>query len=84
MGTDSTGFTLDKSSGQILLAGTLDRETNPSYSLLVKATDSANTVTATVALTVTDENDNAPVFNPNSYRLIIISAEHLKRILAKA
>jgi hypothetical protein len=66
--TAPSGFTLDQLSGQILLAGTLDRETTPSYSLLVQATDSTNSVTATVALTVTDENDNAPVFSPNSYR----------------
>ncbi|XP_053376783.1 cadherin-23-like [Mercenaria mercenaria] len=66
--TATTDFTLDQSSGQILLAGTLDRETTPDYSLLVEASDGTNAVTATVTLTVTDENDNAPIFNPNSYR----------------
>ncbi|XP_060602144.1 cadherin-23-like isoform X2 [Ruditapes philippinarum] len=67
VGTPPTGFTLDQLSGQILLAGTLDRETTPSYSLLVQATDTTNSVTATVSIAVTDENDNAPVFSPNSY-----------------
>jgi len=66
--TSQTGFTLDQMSGEILLAGALDRETTPSYSLLVKASDGANTATATVTLTVTDVNDNSPVFNPASYR----------------
>lgn len=66
--TSTTEFTLDQSSGQILLAATLDRETTPSYSLLVEGSDGTNTVTATVSLTVTDINDNAPVFNPTSYR----------------
>lgn len=62
-----TSFTLDQLSGNILLSGSLDRETTPSYSMLVRASDGTNSMTATVAILVTDINDNSPIFNQNSY-----------------
>lgn len=60
-------FTLDQSSGEILLAGKLDRETTSSYTLKVSATDGSNAVTATVQITVLDVNDNTPKFDSTKY-----------------
>ncbi|KAL4226469.1 hypothetical protein ACF0H5_014452 [Mactra antiquata] len=65
--SSSTDFTIDQLSGEILLSSTLDRETTSSYSLQVVATDGTNAVTATVSITVTDVNDNDPVFSQSSY-----------------
>ena len=47
----------------------LDRETTPQYVLKVVATDSGTvdavrSATHTLTVTVTDDNDNAPVFSP--------------------
>ncbi len=57
-------FAIDPSTGEITVAGTLDYETSPSYSLMVTATDGGSTplhATAMLTITVTDVND-APVF----------------------
>ena len=61
-------LTLGSTSGNVLLAGELDRETAVAHALVVTATDGTNTATATVTVNVTDVNDNAPVFNPMAYR----------------
>lgn len=53
---------------QITLVKALDRETTASYSLVVKAEDATNSVTATVTVTVDDSNDNTPTFTQSSYR----------------
>ena len=50
----------------------LDRETTPQYVLKVVATDSGTvdavrSATHTLTVTVTDDNDNAPVFSPTYY-----------------
>ncbi|XP_046571396.1 cadherin-23-like, partial [Haliotis rubra] len=60
-------FALDSTSGIITLVSSLDRETDATHDLLVTATDGTTSVTATVSLTVTDENDNTPVFGSGSY-----------------
>ena len=65
--TPQTLFTIDSATGAILLASSLDRETSGTHSILVTASDGATTVTATVALTVSDDNDNAPVFGAATY-----------------
>ncbi|XP_061659458.1 protocadherin-16-like isoform X2 [Syngnathoides biaculeatus] len=60
---------LDSVSGVLTLGRTLDRETTPSLHLVVRATDQAvdpsqrRWGSVTVRLFVTDQNDNAPVFN---------------------
>ena len=63
----NTKFELDTATGDIIVDGTLDRETVNSYTMLIQATDGANVATATVAITITDVNDNAPVFSPRQY-----------------
>ncbi|MCY3895377.1 MAG: cadherin repeat domain-containing protein, partial [Chloroflexi bacterium] len=61
---------IDSSTGALTVAGALDYETTPSYSLTVEATSGggAATATATVPVTVTVTNvDEPPVFGAASY-----------------
>ena len=62
--TDETHFRIDEVTGQIMVSRALDRETVPSYSFKVVATDSSPflplTSTADVTITVTDVNDHRP------------------------
>ncbi len=62
-----TIFTIDKSSGEIRVAEALDRETTSSYTVEITAFDQVNTTSAELVVTVTDINDNAPVFNQTFY-----------------
>ena len=59
-----THFRIDEVTGQIIVSGALDRETVPSYSFKVVATDSSPFLplssTADVTITVTDVNDHRP------------------------
>ena len=60
------------STGNILVTRTLDRETNASYTLAVLAVDSAgNEGTTSVRITLTDENDEAPIFSQTAYTAFI-------------
>ncbi|XP_013415882.1 LOW QUALITY PROTEIN: cadherin-related tumor suppressor-like, partial [Lingula anatina] len=65
-GNEDGVFSLDPGTGDIKVAGQLDRETNSTYTLIVNAEDSADspsfTATATVRITVLDANDNSPQF----------------------
>ncbi|ESO98121.1 hypothetical protein LOTGIDRAFT_174335 [Lottia gigantea] len=63
-------FTLDESTGQICIQSNLDYETTYSYNFLVKAVDLDGLQTTTaIKITVTDVNDNKPVFDPSSYKV---------------
>ncbi len=62
-------WTLDATSGELKVAGTLDYETTPSYRLTVTAAvggDGTATATAEVTVTVTNV-DEPPVFEADSY-----------------
>ena len=48
--------------GEITVVSALDREDIPSYELLVMATDGSLTSTASVAVLITDVNDEPPRF----------------------
>ncbi len=68
-GNTGNVFAIDPTTGAITVAGALDYETTPSYSLVVTVTDGGSTSrlsdTATLTITVTDvanESNNAPVF----------------------
>ncbi|XP_052086465.1 protocadherin Fat 4-like [Mytilus californianus] len=61
-------FSIDSSTGDILLTKELDREMADSHTLNVSVSDSMNSNFTTVSITVTDVNDNAPILNPISYR----------------
>ena len=78
-GNTASAFYIDPILGVVYLQGGLDRETTPSYTLVVTATDGAAvasdrlTSTATVAVTVTDDNDNPPVCQGAPY--VVTKAE---------
>ncbi|CAD5114116.1 DgyrCDS3263 [Dimorphilus gyrociliatus] len=67
-------FAISSSNGDISLIQAVDRDTAPtSYTFKVKATDGGSlSGTAQVVITLTDANDNAPVFNPSSYSATVL------------
>ncbi|KAI6657178.1 protocadherin Fat 4-like [Oopsacas minuta] len=63
-------FEVNRTTGDIKLIGSLDRETTNSYEIVIAAFDSGATfmsTTATVTLTVEDFNDNTPEFSQTLY-----------------
>jgi cadherin EGF LAG seven-pass G-type receptor 1 len=63
-GDDSDQFTIDPSTGVITVNNLLDRETKDTYTLLVDVVDAGSpnrNDTSSIAITVLDSNDNAPV-----------------------
>ena len=61
LGNDDDVFAMGSSSGEITVAGALDHESVPSYSLTVEAsTERSGTTTAMVEIMVTDVLDEAP------------------------
>ena len=67
---DSDEFHIDKSSGALILKSALDYETKQRHEIIVEVTDDLHVVTATVIVTISDVNDNAPVFQSASYRYV--------------
>lgn len=70
-GRGSGKFVIDGSEGRIETKTTLDFSTASDYELTVTATDktsSGSSASATVYVTVTDVNDNAPIFRLSIYR----------------
>uniref|UniRef100_A0A8C8ZLD3 Cadherin-1 n=1 Tax=Prolemur simus TaxID=1328070 RepID=A0A8C8ZLD3_PROSS len=63
-------FTINRDTGVIsVVTAGLDRETFPRYTLVVQAADLQGdglSTTATAVITVTDVNDNPPIFNPTT------------------
>ena len=67
-------FQLNSASGDIVVASSLDRETQASYRLAAVAYDGGNpsrTSTVTVNIEVLDTNDNSPVFYPLNYFVVL-------------
>ncbi|KAI8512133.1 hypothetical protein Bbelb_087720 [Branchiostoma belcheri] len=63
-------FNIDETTGIVYVADTLDKETLDTYSLAIRATDQGTTARSadvTLAVTVTDVNDNSPVCSPDVY-----------------
>ncbi|XP_059030843.1 protocadherin gamma-B5 isoform X17 [Mustela lutreola] len=59
-----------RNSYKLVIDGALDREQTPEYNVTITATDRGRpplSVTTSVALIITDVNDNAPVFHQASY-----------------
>ncbi|XP_012943596.1 protocadherin Fat 4 [Aplysia californica] len=70
-GNTGSAFTID-SVGNVQVAQTLDRETVSSYMLTVMVSDQGNPVRSNqivATVTITDVNDNDPVFNPAAYSM---------------
>ncbi|XP_076279539.1 cadherin-related tumor suppressor fat [Lasioglossum baleicum] len=66
----SLPFTVGPVDGLLRVSGSLDRELRSNYSLDVTARDRgepARSSSTTVTVTVLDENDNSPVFDPTQY-----------------
>ncbi|XP_077988665.1 protocadherin Fat 4-like [Glandiceps talaboti] len=67
----SADFSIDTFTGEISVTCNLDRESTPIYSLVVRAVDNGHltkkTATVTLAISVTDFNDNTPICNPSVY-----------------
>ncbi|XP_069848716.1 cadherin-1-like [Dipodomys merriami] len=68
---DRNMFTINKETGVISVFTTgLDRESYPTYTLVVQAADlngEGLSTTAKAVINVMDINDNAPIFNPTMY-----------------
>ena len=66
-GNTRAAFKINKDLGQIVVASSLDRETQDSYQLKIRALDGKNSATAVVNIHVKDVNDNNPVFSNHTY-----------------
>lgn len=68
-------FSIDSSSGVIVLEQPLDREQQSSYNISVRATDQSPgqslSSLASVTITVLDINDNPPVFERRDYLVTV-------------
>ena len=68
-GTDASLFTIDADTGEVSFTSSPDFETpgdaggDNVYDIIVTASDGTNSVDQSVAITVTDVNDNNPVFS---------------------
>ncbi|XP_072938698.1 cadherin-related tumor suppressor [Epargyreus clarus] len=63
-------FSLGNVDGILRATGKLDRELNPSYTILITAKDRGdppNITKAKISIKILDENDNSPVFDPKQY-----------------
>ena len=60
-GNVGNAFVINENTGVITVAGTIDHETTPTYTLTVQVSDDDLSATATVTINVTNENDNSPV-----------------------
>ncbi|XP_063726758.1 protocadherin Fat 4-like isoform X3 [Symsagittifera roscoffensis] len=73
--TTESKFAVNPNNGKVFVTDSLDRETDDSYTLnidLILNSTHARTgitgrATAVVTITITDENDNPPTFNPKRY-----------------
>ena len=63
------------STGNLVVTGLLDRETTPSYSLMISAVETLtaerSVTMVSLTVTITDENDVTPYFNSQTYYLSV-------------
>jgi len=77
----SAPFYIDTNSGVIRVKASLDREDVDTYALTVTASDrdpniaDIKTASVNITVTVTDVNDNDPVFSPDHYKVTYNSTE---------
>ncbi|XP_059167708.1 cadherin-23-like [Physella acuta] len=73
-------FAVDESTGVIEVVSSLDREAKATYTLTLRAKDDESgsgnekSADATVYLTITDVNDNSPLFNPSVYTINVLES----------
>ncbi|XP_061781512.1 protocadherin Fat 3a isoform X6 [Nerophis lumbriciformis] len=70
-GNTNNVFDVEKAMGTIIIAKPLDAEQRSFYNLTVQATDGTNIAYTQVHITVTDNNDNDPIFSQPSYEVKI-------------
>lgn len=64
-------FAIDATSGNVTVAGHLDREEQDEYLLKVVASDGAWGPSTALTITIQDQNDNAPEFLEESYKFYV-------------
>ena len=72
---DGGRFRMNRTTGELTTAASLNREIKMDYALRITASDSglqSRSVTLNVDVTVTDVNDNAPDFTQSSYSGVIL------------
>ncbi|XP_028399940.1 protocadherin Fat 4-like isoform X2 [Dendronephthya gigantea] len=72
--TTSVPFSVDQNTGEILIAGSLDREAKDYYDLTIEAKDGGQPSLSNyvhVIVNITDVNDEAPMFLQSSYTINI-------------
>ena len=65
-------FSIDRATGEVFTVVSLDREMTPSYTLQIVASDGLFDDTAALVISVTDVNDNAPVFNESRLMFTLV------------
>eukprot|EP00058_Branchiostoma_floridae_P010537 XP_002596025.1 hypothetical protein BRAFLDRAFT_84111 [Branchiostoma floridae] len=81
-------FNISKETGEIITTEVLDREGDAaSFTFTVFAQDNGMPTslnsTATVTVSVTDENDNPPEFNPSTYHVSILEQSPIGMVVAE-
>ena len=74
-GNQEGAFNVNMTSGEIETIRTLDFENTESYSLVIVAQDGgvpSLSATSFVIVTIQDENDNEPVFNPDAIQITVL------------
>lgn len=74
-GNNDHKFSIDETSGQMVLNRSLDRETTSRYTLTVGARDAGSpslSTSTTVVIDVLDENDNAPEFMHSETKVSVL------------
>lgn len=64
-------FAIDRFSGKVVLKKHLDFESKQEYQLHIIASDAAHTASTMLTIRVTDENDNAPIFEQTTYHAML-------------
>lgn len=87
-GNDPHVFYLNPYNGTVHVSGIIDYEVKRSYKLTVNVSDRGMPLKeadqpAFVLITVTDTNDNAPVFNPKEYNKTILESVPVGTVVAK-
>lgn len=65
-------FTIDTNTGDILVSGVLLVATQAFYSIGISASDGASTVSTYINITVTEVNDNRPMFSPRPQEVMML------------
>ncbi|KAM8768033.1 protocadherin Fat 3a isoform 4-T4 [Acanthopagrus schlegelii] len=83
-GPGSQDFSMDVDTGEVKSSAILDHEITPSYRLVAQATDGGGRgCRAEVQLTVTDVNDNPPIFTQSQYTASVYEDTATKALLTR-